>query len=175
MSLPLALRSAALAIAKGTHRIDVVPETSPVGDSQSNGLVENAVKEIKGVARTLRHCLCELHNVEVPHGHPVLTWLVQHAAGCINRGQLGPYGQTAYYRWKGGPFKRSLPPFGEMVEFLPAGKRQTSTIGDRWLAGIYLGVVEKSSELISGSARRSCKPDASDAGRCPSGLTAKRF
>ena len=64
--------------------------------------------------------------------------------------ELGPDGQTVYLRWKGRPFKRSLPPFGEMVEFLPAGKRQTSTIGDRWLAGIYFGVMEKSSELIIG-------------------------
>ena len=95
--------------------------------------------------------------MEVPHGHPVLAWLVQHAAGCINRGLLGPDGETAYFRWKGRPFKRSLLPFGEMVEFLPAGKRQTSTIGDRWPAGIYLGVVEKSSELIIGFGEKVVK------------------
>ena len=44
-----------------------------------------------------------------------------------------------------------------MVEFLPAGKRQTSTIGDRWLAGVYLGVVEKSSELIIGFGEKIVK------------------
>ena len=53
---------------------EVVLEESLMGDSQSNGLAEGAVKEIKGVVRSLRWALEELHGVKIEVSSPVLPW-----------------------------------------------------------------------------------------------------
>ncbi len=46
----VALKERAIAVAKEQHKIDVIPETTPHSDSQSNGLAEVAVRDVKGVA-----------------------------------------------------------------------------------------------------------------------------
>ena len=49
----VALKERTIAVAKGQHKIDVIPETTPHSYSQSNGLAEVAVRDVKGVARSL--------------------------------------------------------------------------------------------------------------------------
>ena len=61
----LALKAEAVKIVQSVTGKDIVLEESPVGDSQSNGLAEGAVKEIKGVVRSLRWALEELHGVKI--------------------------------------------------------------------------------------------------------------
>ena len=120
----------------------VILEESPVGDSQSNGLAENAVRELKGVARSLKFAVATLHNAEVHAKHPILPWLISHAAAVINRAQLGKDGLTAFRRWKGRDFRRALPPFVEVVLYLPPGKR-ASRLEERWMVGLFVGVVDR--------------------------------
>eukprot|EP00959_Pyramimonas_sp_CCMP1952_P124860 2610002-Pyramimonas_sp.AAC.1 len=67
--------------------------------------------EVKGVARSLRVALSLLHGADIPNDHPVLTWLVARAAGCINRGKVGADGRTPRERHKGKAFRKVLPPF----------------------------------------------------------------
>eukprot|EP00973_Karenia_brevis_P083482 11580199-Karenia_brevis.AAC.1 len=53
----------------------------------------------------------------VPAKHPVLTWLVEHAATLITLFAKGADGFTPYHRLKGKPWRVALPCFGEQVHF----------------------------------------------------------
>ena len=55
----------------------VVQERSPVGESQSNGSVENAVLRIQGLYRTHRSALESKYGQRIPPEHPVLVWMVR--------------------------------------------------------------------------------------------------
>ena len=58
---------------------------------------------------------------------------------------------TAFQRWNGKRFKGTLPPFGECILYLPAGKRG-SKVDEKYVEGIFLGIVERSSEIYVGTA-----------------------
>ena len=68
----VALKSAA----KLEGKAEVMMEESPVGDSPSNGLAENAVKMIQGLVRTLVDALEGKYGVKLPSDHPAFPWLV---------------------------------------------------------------------------------------------------
>ena len=91
-----ALRREAMKILSATHGKEVIPEDPAVGESQSNGLAENAVKEVKGVVRSLKHFAEELHGATINQQHAVLPWLVKYAGATISRRQLGTDGRTAF-------------------------------------------------------------------------------
>ncbi|CAK0861788.1 unnamed protein product, partial [Prorocentrum cordatum] len=137
-------------------KIEVVPGQAPAYDSVSNGLAEVAVREVKGVARSPRVALSLLHGADIPNDHPVLTWLVAHAAGYINRGRIGADGRTPHERHKGMAFRKVLPPFCEKTAFLPSARRETK-FEERWKIGVFLGATEKSSEMLVGNDRRNVR------------------
>ena len=86
-------------------------ENSPVGDSRSNGAAERAVQAVQEQVRVLRHGLEQRLGAKVSTHHPVMAWLVMHAADLISKFQVGSDGKTAYERLKGKPYK------GEAVEY----------------------------------------------------------
>jgi len=88
--------------------------------------------------------------VRIGRSHPVLPFLVKAAADLLNRAQRGLDGRTAYELRRGKPYRKALPPPGEKVLYLPAGKR-VSRLEDRWKPGIYLGIIDNSDELIVGT------------------------
>ena len=51
---------------------DVILENSPSRDSQSNGLVEDAVRRVKGLVRTIRYATEQLHGVTLRADHVCL-------------------------------------------------------------------------------------------------------
>ena len=57
----LALRNEAMRILAQDHGREVLIESPAKGKSQSKGLAENTVKEVKGVSRCLKHLATELH------------------------------------------------------------------------------------------------------------------
>ena len=57
--------------------VTVKIEKSALYDSQSNGLAESAVKDVKDAVRTNLACLLRRFGRESPGGHPVLPWLVK--------------------------------------------------------------------------------------------------
>ena len=100
----------------------ILPEESPHAGSQSNGLVEGAVRDIRAVARSLRFVASELHDTDISAKHDLLPWLVSYSGAVASRSQRGVDGLTLSRRWKGRDFRRPLPPFSEVVSYLPAGK-----------------------------------------------------
>ena len=67
---------------------------SPVGDHRSNGLAENAVREVKRQERVLRSSLEEMIGKVLREDDPVLAWLPRHAADLMCRYRKGPDGRT---------------------------------------------------------------------------------
>ena len=147
--------NAMLAFKRGVGKIlqekfgqEVVPEDAYTGktSSQSNGLAEHAVNEIKGKVRSLKGALEEFLGIKVEVNHPSLTWLVGWAALSINLARKGLDGRTAWELRHGKKFTRKTCRFGEHVMFL----KVTSQPGlrDRWFHGIWLGLSLKSDNCL---------------------------
>ena len=65
---------------KAASNSEIILRNSPVGESQSNGVVEKAVRDIEDQIRTLKDAAeCRL-NIRIGVKSPLLTWLVEHAA-----------------------------------------------------------------------------------------------
>ena len=132
-------------------------DDTPVGDSQSNGDVESAIKGIQGQFRTMRGDLETCYGRKIGADHVCMPWLVRHASGTIFREQVGSDGMTAYKRIKGRDFKKELVKFGECVWYLrPKSKGKAKGIS-RWENGCWMGIREESGEYIIGTAEGFCK------------------
>ena len=108
----LDLKRQAAAECRVRHEMTVINDDTTEYESQDNGLAEMAVREVKGVARTVRVALSELYNKDISSKHPVLPWLASYAAGQITRGQIGA-DLTPHQRLKGRAFRKLLPVFAE--------------------------------------------------------------
>ena len=64
---------------------DVIMEASPVGESQSNGRVENAVRRVKGQVRTRKEAPDYRYKARIPATHSVLSWIPRQAAATLTR------------------------------------------------------------------------------------------
>ena len=84
------------------HAVDrshvAVPEHSHPGESQSNGLAERAVQDLVNHVRVLKLALETNIKARLPAEHPVMAWLVEHAAYLLNRCVLGTDGRTGWGR-----------------------------------------------------------------------------
>ena len=60
-------------------------DNSRVGDSDSNGTIENAVGSVEGVARTLRIAPEEKVKQKVLATDPIMPWLIRHPGHIITR------------------------------------------------------------------------------------------
>ena len=76
-------------------------EHAPEYDPQSNGSAEIAVRLVKGHLRTLRSCLESQIGFRIPAKHPLMSWMVRHAACLITWCAKGHDGRTGYERAKG--------------------------------------------------------------------------
>jgi hypothetical protein len=73
-----------------------VPENSPVSESQANGAAEQAVKEVKGMIRTLKVGLDRKLGAVLPAGHPVFPFMVEYAGALITRHKVHEDGRTSF-------------------------------------------------------------------------------
>ena len=64
--------------------IEVVPQHPVVRQSASNGMIENAVREVEETIRTMKLALEARLRTRIPPDHPILFWLVAHAAEVID-------------------------------------------------------------------------------------------
>ena len=105
-------------------------------DSKSNGDVENAVKQVTNLLRTVKICLAKTISKKIPTSHPLLTWLVEHAAWLLNTRVMGTDGLTSYHRTNGKSYAKRSIGFGEYVtHMLPTKGPQQAALGKldaRW-------------------------------------------
>ena len=111
-----------------------IPQNSPVGESQSNGLVERAVRSVKDQVRTLRLARQKRVGCLIPVSHPIMTWIVKHAGELISKYQLNRDGHTAYYKVFGKPCKDVIVDIGEEVHYR-VSEVDTGSLDSRWKSG----------------------------------------
>ena len=129
---------------------EVIPEQSPVGDPQSNGAAENAVKLTKAHVRTLKDALEHRLQAPVPETSGLMTLLVRHAASAYRQFAVGVDGKTPTERLKGSRSKPMAVEFGEVVWWMAL---QTSAngippLGAKCEEGYWMGLVDGISESL---------------------------
>ena len=128
-------------------------ENSPVGDSRSNGAAEQAVQAVGEQVRVLRRGLEQRLGVKLSGKHPVMSWLVEHAADLLSRYQVGDDGRTGYERLKGKKCKMEMVEFGEKVHyrFNPKSKPKEAKLEVKWGEGFFLGKWWRTGEAVIGT------------------------
>ena len=77
---------------------ETILEHSHVAESASNGVIEKGVQQLEEQARVLKLGLQRRIGSFVQTTHPVIAWLVPHAADFLNKLEVGSDGKTAYER-----------------------------------------------------------------------------
>ena len=141
----------AVQISKGRGEwVGPVPESSPVGESQSNGRAERAVQQLEDQVRTLLGELEDRIQQSLKPQSPILAWLVEYCAVLLNKYHLHEdLGMTSYEHLHGHAAEEKLAYFGERI-YYHVPKRRRSNLDLRWGQGVFLGTLMTSTEAIVG-------------------------
>ena len=127
--------------------VQILVEPPPVEESQSNGAIENGVRLVKEMVRVHMISLESRIQGEIPTFHPIMTWIVPHAANCITKYLVGHDGKTAYQRLWGKTAQEEILEIGERI-FWRKRKSAMKDLDSRYHPGIWLGRVWGSSTHI---------------------------
>ena len=100
---------------KGAWNGETIAETSPEGESQSNGAAEKAVQTLKAQVRTIVDDLETKINNKLTADHPVISWIVEYAGAVLRRYVVGLDGQTPFQRVTGRAARGLPAEFGERI------------------------------------------------------------
>ena len=75
---------------------ETIIESSPQGESQSNGIAERAVQDIENGVCIHKFDFESKLGATVPLEGAVVPWLVEHVADMIDKERIGVDGKTAY-------------------------------------------------------------------------------
>ena len=131
-----------------------IVENSPVGASQSNGMVERGIQSVAAQARVLLSAAQEKWGLTLSIEHPFICYLVEYAAVLLNRFEVGADGKTSYESNKGKKATTLGIEIGEAI--LWRRKKIGGALGkltSLWESGIYLGIMGKSNEMIVGDGK----------------------
>ena len=136
------------------RRGKTVPVNSPVGDSQSNGKVENAIKRSQAGIRTLKDATEAEIGTKINTGHPLFPWLVEWAADLVTRYTMNEAGRTAIQEIRGSRSSRPIAKFGEKIFCMPLkiSTKPVPKMQERFHEGIFLGMRMRLDEIIVGTA-----------------------
>ena len=117
---------------------------TPAAYTHGNGLAENAVQRIRGVACSLMHALQDRLKVSFGTGHALWSWCLRHASWIINR--YNPYkGTTSYELVYGKAYTGQVCEFAEPV----FGFVRSPLKGNaRWERMIFIGKVENQDSFL---------------------------
>ena len=90
-----------------------------MGESESNGRVENAIRRTHEKFRVLRHQVEHGTGRKIWDGAPIMAWMIRWAAELISKYAVGEDGRTPYERLRKEDCVTPLVPFGETVMYLP--------------------------------------------------------
>ena len=121
-----------------------VPERPPVGESQSNGIIERAMELVASQARTLKAALEHRIGTRIPPDARILCWLVEFAAYLMNRCDIGSDGKTpaAKAAWAKG---HHADPRIRKEDHVCAGQASWQP---RFHPGVFVGMLNSSSEAV---------------------------
>ena len=137
---------------KNESGAEIVLEESPGYDSKGNGEIEQAVQLVQGQFRAMKDALESRYGVRFDGDHNCIPWLVAHASDSITRYHVYSDGRTGYQNWKGRPFNKECVEFGECIMYKPPGNTGKDKFENRWEEGVWLGVVDRTNEVIVGTS-----------------------
>ena len=137
----------------------VTSEGSVPYDPQTNGHAEGAVRLIKGQFRAMLLCLEDKVQGRIPLDHPILAWLVSHAATVRNMRLVGTDGKTGQQRARGSSSSTPLLAFGEVCRYkMRAQEQGIGHTAWRWGTGVWLGIERRSGQyMVYDKAQRGVK------------------
>ena len=137
------------------HGGRVVPEGPAKGESQSNGVVEEAGKTVREFVRVLKEQLEHEADVELEGDEPITLWMIRWAAMNVSRYMVGSDGRTGYERRRGRKCKLQVVCFGEKVWYkrIRETKERKNKFSSEWEEGLWLGQSRSSNEMIIGTAQ----------------------
>ena len=106
---------------------------------------------VQGQFRAMKEALQSRTSQRISGDHSCIPWLIRHAAATINRRRKDQGGFSAYRKWKGREFNRSVAEFCECVWYLKAGSTGKDKFESRWEDGVWLGIRDRSGESIIGT------------------------
>ena len=95
-----AMKAVVEEVARWRAPAKTIIEQSPVGSSQSNGIIERAIQSYEGLLRTLKSGLESKWKAEIPDGHAIFSWLSEYSAFLLNRYEVSADGKTSYERMR---------------------------------------------------------------------------
>ena len=130
----------------------IVIRNSPVGESQSNGAVENAIQRVQGQIRAIKLDIEANSEARLNPSMPIWAWMVQYAAQTILYWRMDPDdGLTAMQKIRGRAAMTARPRFGEKVLYKIAKTIKLGKTEARWRYGVWLGSIETSDEHLVGT------------------------
>ena len=144
---------------------------SPAYSSQSQGSIERYHRTLMGQVRTLLQQVTTSYNLTLSVQHPILPWIVRHAAWLLNRYAIHNDGQTSYQRRWQKDHKAPLCEIGETIQYMIPTTRTQPKMEPRFYKGIWLGRDTMTGESIVGipgkilrvrTIRRQIMPDKYD-------------
>ena len=130
-----------------------VPVNSPVGESECNGRVGNAIRRVQDRVRKPK-CQIECETGMSPEKHlPIMTWIVRWAGEFLSKYSIGVDRKTAYERIRGRTCDRPIAYIGGHVWYKPLNAPATDVekVEPRMLEGAWLGVNERTEEQLIGT------------------------
>ena len=109
------------------------------GGKQSNHLAGSNVNIVKGVIRTMKSSTESNLRIGIGPSHPLILWIIEHAAQPKNMYMVGADGRTPTERLRGRGVQRLVCELGEKVLFLFSCLARRGNFGARFDHKIHLG------------------------------------
>ena len=134
-----------------------VPLNPPACDPHGNGPAEKAVQDVTGHLRCVKLALEAKLKRNIDASHPIVKWMMPHAAFLLTRLSVGRDGMTSWRRLMGKTWNGSLAEVGELVwaklqlkkpSIEKKHKRAKKKLVERSILGVWLGVYARTGEHI---------------------------
>ena len=109
------------------------------------------IRIVQGQIRTLRDAVETKYGKRMDGHNAAIPWMVQRAAGILNRYRVGRDGRAAYHIVKGRRLQRDTVEFGECVWYLKPKSAARNKADMRCEEGIWLGIKDKSGDMYFGT------------------------
>ena len=139
---------------------NIAVRQSPAYTSQAQGSVERFHRTLMGQIRALKLQLENNYGTHLTSKHPIMPWLVKHAAYLLNRYAVHADGNTSYYRRWNKEHKTPICEFGETVLYMLPTVKHRPKMEARFFQAIWLGKDTSTNENILGISNQIVKARA---------------
>ena len=136
-----------------------IPINSPVGESESNGRIENTIRRTQDKFRAIKSHVEAEAKITIEQNIPIHTWMIRWCGELIPKYSPGKDCKTAYERIRGQPCRKPIVQFCKSVLYLPldAANTNENKAEPKMKDGIWLGAIERTEENVTGTSAGTIK------------------